>query len=245
MKKNSNKKQIDYIFGKNPIREALNSKRLKTVYVSEGYTDSTFIGLIRQSGVPVCYKSNGELSSMVSGAHQGLIGEVKPYEYSSLEEIIAIGKKKTNPVIVILDGIEDPHNLGAILRSCDVFGVSGVVVKKHHQVSLNSTVAKTSAGAINYVKVAQVSNLNNTLDVLKQAGYWVVSTDGSGTTDYQDLNYDFPVALIVGSEGEGISQLLIRNSDYVVKIPMFGHVNSLNASVATAILLSRIKANCR
>jgi 23S rRNA (guanosine2251-2'-O)-methyltransferase len=126
-----------------------------------------------------------------------------------------------------------------------VFGVSGVVVKKHHQVSLNSTVAKTSAGAINYVKVAQVSNLNNTLDVLKQAGYWVVSTDGSGTTDYQDLNYDFPVALIVGSEGEGISQLLIRNSDYVVKIPMFGHVNSLNASVATAILLSRIKANCR
>ena len=243
MKKNfsKEKKNVDLIYGKNPIREAIASKRLKLVYVSEGFSDSIFLDLIKKNNVPIIKKTNQELSSMVDGVHQGLVGEAKPYEYSSLEEIIHIAKKQTNPIIVLLDGINDPHNLGAILRSCDVFGVSGVV-KKHHQVSLNSTVAKTSAGAINYVKVAQVSNLSNAINRLKEEGYWVVSTDGSGNTNYQDINYDFKVALVVGSEGEGISQLLLKNSDYIVKIPMFGHVNSLNASVATAVLLSRIRS---
>ena len=244
MKKNfsKEKKNVDLIYGKNPIREAIASKRLKLVYVSEGFSDSIFLDLIKKNNVPIIKKTNQELSSMVDGVHQGLVGEAKPYEYSSLEEIIHIAKKQTNPIIVLLDGINDPHNLGAILRSCDVFGVSGVIVKKHHQVSLNSTVAKTSAGAINYVKVAQVSNLSNAINRLKEEGYWVVSTDGSGNTNYQDINYDFKVALVVGSEGEGISQLLLKNSDYIVKIPMFGHVNSLNASVATAVLLSRIRS---
>ena len=244
MKKNfsKEKKNVDLIYGKNPIREAIASKRLKLVYVSEGFSDSIFLDLIKKNNVPIIKKTNQELSSMVDGVHQGLVGETKPYEYSSLEEIIHIAKKQINPIIVLLDGINDPHNLGAILRSCDVFGVSGVIVKKHHQVSLNSTVAKTSAGAINYVKVAQVSNLSNAINRLKEEGYWVVSTDGSGNTNYQDINYDFKVALVVGSEGEGISQLLLKNSDYIVKIPMFGHVNSLNASVATAVLLSRIRS---
>ena len=244
MKKNfsKEKKNVDLIYGKNPIREAIASKRLKLVYVSEGFSDSIFLDLIKKNNVPIIKKTNQELSSMVDGVHQGLVGEAKPYEYSSLEEIIHIAKKQTNPIIVLLDGINDPHNLGAILRSCYVFGVSGVIVKKHHQVSLNSTVAKTSAGAINYVKVAQVSNLSNAINRLKEEGYWVVSTDGSGNTNYQDINYDFKVALVVGSEGEGISQLLLKNSDYIVKIPMFGHVNSLNASVATAVLLSRIRS---
>ena len=244
MKKNfsKEKKNVDLIYGKNPIREAIASKRLKLVYVSEGFSDSIFLDLIKKNNVPIIKKTNQELSSMVDGVHQGLVGEAKPYEYSSLEEIIHIAKKQTNPIIVLLDGINDPHNLGAILRSCDVFGVSGVIVNKHHPVSLNSTVAKTSAGAINYVKVAQVSNLSNAINRLKEEGYWVVSTDGSGNTNYQDINYDFKVALVVGSEGEGISQLLLKNSDYIVKIPMFGHVNSLNASVATAVLLSRIRS---
>ena len=179
---------------------------------------------------------------MVDGVHQGLVAEIKPYEYCSLEEIIHLGKKKENPVIVMLDGINDPHNLGAIMRSCDVFDVVGIIVKKVNQVSLNSTVAKTSAGAINYVKVAQVANLNNAIQNLKENGYWVVSTDGSGKYNYQDLKYDFPVVLVIGSEGNGVSPLVLKNSDYIVKIPMFGHVNSLNASVATAIILSRIKS---
>lgn len=241
MKKNKSN-NIDLIYGKNPVREALNSKRLRVVYVSESFTDSTFIDMLKKANVTIIRKTGGELNSMVEGVHQGLVAEVKPYEYSSLEEIIRIGEKQTNPVIVMLDGINDPHNLGAILRSCDVFNVSGVIVKKVNQVALNSTVAKTSAGAINYVKVAQVANLNNAIQTLKDKGYWVVSTDGSGTYEYQNLKYDFPVVLIVGSEGNGVSPLVLKNSDYVVKIPMYGHVNSLNASVATAILLSRIRA---
>lgn len=241
MKKNKSN-NIDLIYGKNPVREALKSKRLRVVYVSESFTDSTFIDMLKKANVTIIRKTGGELNSMVEGVHQGLVAEVKPYEYSSLEEIIRIGEKQTNPVIVMLDGINDPHNLGAILRSCDVFNVSGVIVKKVNQVALNSTVAKTSAGAINYVKVAQVANLNNAIQTLKDKGYWVVSTDGSGTYEYQNLKYDFPVVLIVGSEGNGVSPLVLKNSDYVVKIPMYGHVNSLNASVATAILLSRIRA---
>lgn len=245
MKKFNNKKkkvQNDLIYGKNPVREALNGNRLKVVYVAEGFQDSKFLDLLKRSNVEIRRKTGGELDSMVDGTHQGLVGEIKPYEYSSLEEIIHLGKKKENPVIVMLDGINDPHNLGAIMRSCDVFDVVGIVVKKVNQVSLNSTVAKTSAGAINYVKVAQVANLNNAIQNLKDNGYWVVSTDGSGKHNYQDLKYDFPVVLVIGSEGNGVSPLVLKNSDYIVKIPMFGHVNSLNASVATAIILSRIKS---
>lgn len=240
-KKNKQTK-ADLIYGKNPVREALASKRLRVVYVSDSFTDSTFLELLKKGNVQIVRKTGGELNSMVDGVHQGLVAEVKPYEYSSLEEIIRIGEKQKNPVIVMLDGINDPHNLGAILRSCDVFNVSGVIVKKVNQVALNSTVAKTSAGAINYVKVAQVSNLNNAISTLKENGYWVVSTDGSGTHEYQNLKYDFPVVLVIGSEGNGVSPLVLKNSDYIVKIPMHGHVNSLNASVATAILLSRIRA---
>ena len=240
--KKTNKNTVDLIYGKNPVREALANNRLRVVYVSEGFTDSAFLDLLKKGKVQIIRKTGGELNSMVDGVHQGLVAEVKPYEYSSLEEIIHIGKNKTNPVIVMLDGINDPHNLGAIIRSCDVFGVSGIIVKKVNQVSLNSTVAKTSAGAINYVKVAQVANLNNAIQVLKDNGYWIVSTDGSGTYNYQDLKYDFPVVVVIGSEGNGVSPLVLKNSDYIVKIPMFGHVNSLNASVATAILLSRIKS---
>ena len=144
-------------------------------------------------------------------------------------------------IIVILDGINDPHNLGAILRCCDVFNVSGVLIPKHNQVPLTATVAKTSAGAINYVPVALVGNLNQTIEKLKEEGFWIVSTDGSATIDYQSLKYDFNVALVIGSEGQGVSRLVLKNSDYVVKIPQYGHVNSLNASVATGILLAKIR----
>ena len=240
--KKPNKNNKELIYGKNPGREALASKRLRVVYVSDSFTDSTFLEALKSSNVQIIRKTGGELNSMVDGVHQGLVAEVKPYEYSSLEEIIRLGKSKTNPVIVMLDGINDPHNLGAIIRSSDVFGVTGIIVKKVNQVSLNSTVAKTSAGAINYVKVAQVANLNNAIQTLKDNGYWIVSTDGSGNYNYQDLKYDFPVVVVIGSEGNGVSPLVLKNSDYIVKIPMFGHVNSLNASVAAAILLSRIKS---
>ena len=143
--------------------------------------------------------------------------------------------------MVLLDGINDPHNLGAILRSCDVFGVCGVIMPKHNQVMLNATVAKTSAGAINFVPVALVSNLNNAINTLKENGFWIVASDGSGKDNFQEVKYDFPTALVVGSEGQGVSQLVLKNSDFIVKIPMYGKVNSLNASVAAGIFLAEIK----
>lgn len=229
------------IYGRNPVKEALRSKRVKAVYFANGFSNNEILSLVNESGIKPVFKSNKEMDLMCDGVHQGVAAIIKDYEYFSLESILDRAKKVDKSIIVILDGINDPHNLGAILRCCDVFNVSGVLIPKHNQVPLTATVAKTSAGAINYVPVALVGNLNQTIAKLKDAGFWVVSTDGSAKIEYQTLKYDFNVALVIGSEGQGVSRLVLENSDYVVKIPQFGHVNSLNASVATGILLAKIR----
>ena len=233
--------KTNFIFGRNPVKEALRAKRINSIFISNGFSDKEILEEIKLQNIPCKVVSNGELDAKCHGVHQGVMATAKPYEYLDFNELIRRSKKVEVPVIVLLDGIEDPHNLGAILRSADVFGVSGIVISKHNQVPLNATVAKTSAGAINYVPVSLVNNLNQAIDKLKENGFWVVSTDGSASTNYQDLKYDFPVALVIGSEGQGVSKLVLKNSDYIVKIPQFGHVNSLNASVAAGILLSRIR----
>lgn len=235
------KKSENLIYGRNPVKEALRSGRVLRVYTTAGFNDRTILDLIDENKTPVTFVTGKYLDMSCPGVHQGVACETKPYSYASFEQIIAASKKETRPIVVLLDGINDPHNLGAILRSCDVFGVTGVIMPKHNQVMLNATVAKTSAGAINFVPVALVSNLNNAIKVLKENGFWIVSSDGSGKTNYQEVKYDFPTALVVGSEGQGISQLVLKNSDFIVKIPMYGKVNSLNASVAAGIFLSRIK----
>ena len=238
-------KDINLIYGKNPVIEAINAKKALKVFLVYNFSDQKVLNLIKENKLPVVNVSPSEMEKMANGGvHQGLAAELKPYQTVSLEEIIAKAKKKKKKIIVMLDNIEDPHNLGAILRSADVFEASGVVLPKHNSVSLNATVAKTSAGAINYVPVAVVNNLNQAIKQLKEEGYWVVSTDGSATISYSSLKYDFPVVVVIGSEGKGVSSLVLKNSDYVVKIPQFGHVNSLNASVAAGILLAEVhKAN--
>ena len=237
MEKNFN----NLIYGRNPIREAIRAKRVKKIHLSNSFSHADILKLIEENHLPVIYKTNNELDKMVDGVHQGIIAEIKDYEYYSFESILQAAKKKNNPVIVILDGINDTHNLGAILRSCDVFDVSGIIMGKHNQVPLNATVAKSSAGAINYVPACVVNNLNQAIAKLKEEGYWIVATDGSGNINYQDLKYDFKVGLVIGSEGLGVSKLVLKNSDYIVKIPQYGHVNSLNASVAAGILLAKIR----
>ena len=229
------------IYGRNPVKEALRSKRVKAVYLLNGFSNNEVLSLVNENHIQPQYKSIKEMDSMCDGVHQGVAAVIKEYDYFSLDSILERAKKLERSVLVILDGINDPHNLGAILRCCDVFNVSGVLIPKHNQVPLNATVAKTSAGAINYVPVALVGNLNQTIAKLKEAGYWVVSTDGSATIDYQTIKYDFNVALVIGSEGQGVSRLVLNNSDYIVKIPQYGHVNSLNASVAAGILLAKIR----
>ena len=233
-------KDINLIYGKNPVIEAIRAKKALKVFVVSGFNDQKVLNLIKDNKLNMVTISSVEMEKMCNGVHQGIAAELKPYQTVSLEEIIIKAKKKEKKIIVMLDGIEDPHNLGAIMRSADVFEASGIILPKHNSVTLNATVAKTSAGAINYVPVAVVNNLNQAIKELKEEGYWIVSTDGSATISYSSIKYDFPVVVVIGSEGKGVSSLVLKNSDYIVKIPQFGHVNSLNASVAAGILLAEV-----
>ena len=233
-------KDINLIYGKNPVIEAIRAKKALKVFLVSNFSDQKILNLIKDNHLNITYINPNEMDKMCNGVHQGVAAELKPYQTVSLDEIIYKAKNRTRKIIVMLDGIEDPHNLGAILRSADVFEASGIILPKHNSVSLNATVAKTSAGAINYIPVAVVNNLNQAIKTLKEEGYWIVSTDGSAEISYSSIKYDFPVVVVIGSEGKGVSPLVLKNSDYVVKIPQFGHVNSLNASVAAGILLAEV-----
>ncbi len=234
-------KDINFVYGKNPVIEGINAKKVLKVFLITNFNDQKIINLIKENKINCVTVSPSEMERMSEGGvHQGVAAELKPYQTVSLEEIIFKARKKEKKIIVMLDNISDPHNLGAILRSADVFEASGVILPKHNSVSLNATVAKTSAGAINYVPVAVVNNLNQAIKTLKDEGYWIVATDGSATISYSSIKYDFPVVVVIGSEGKGVSSLVLKNSDYIVKIPQFGHVNSLNASVAAGILLAEV-----
>lgn len=233
-------KDLNLIYGKNPVIEAIRAKKALKVFIVNNFNDQKILSLIKDNHLAVSSVSPNEMDKMCNGVHQGIAAELKPYQTVSLEEIIYKAKNKEKKIIVMLDNISDPHNLGAIIRSADVFEAAGIILPKHNSVSLNATVAKTSAGAINYVPVAVVNNLNQAIKTLKEEGYWIVSTDGSAKISYSSIKYDFPVVVVIGSEGKGVSSLVLKNSDYIVKIPQFGHVNSLNASVAAGILLAEV-----
>lgn len=239
-----NKNNQNYVYGRIPALNTLENRKALKAYVQKGFSDERILNEIKKARIPLSYVEISKLDDLSSkGNHQGVVLEVKPFEYSDLTTIINISKKKEHPLILILDEIEDPHNFGAIIRSADAFGVDGIIIKKQNQVPVTMTVSKVSTGAIEFVKIAQVANLSVAIDKLKENGYWIYSADGSGKDDYQKIKYDGPVALVVGSEGRGISRLVLKNSDFIIKIPMNGHVNSLNVSVATGILLSRIRNN--
>ena len=233
-------KDLNIIYGKNPVIEAIRAKKAIKVFVTNNFNDQKILSLVKENRLTIISVSPVEMEKMCDGVHQGVAAELKPYQTVSLAEIIIRAKKKEKKIIVMLDNISDPHNLGAIIRSADVFEAAGIILPKHNSVSLSATVAKTSAGAINYVPVAIVNNLNQAIKELKEEGYWIVSTDGSATMSYSSLKYDFPTVVVIGSEGKGVSPLVLKNSDYIVKIPQYGHVNSLNASVAAGILLAEV-----
>ena len=227
----------EYIWGRNSINEAIKNNRIIEAYV---LSDSPYIEILKKKNIPFKIRKRFELDKMSHNEnHQGIIGAIEGYELSSVDDMI----KKENGLIVMLDGLEDPHNLGAIMRSVDCVGADGIIYRKHHGVKLNSTVAKVASGAMEYVKVAEVTNLVKTLQDLKKKGYWVVGTDASAKDMYNKIYYRMNTVLVIGSEGKGISRLVLEECDYVVKLPMFGHVNSLNASVATAIMLYKIIEN--
>lgn len=245
MRKHENqnsKNNPNYIYGRIPSLTSLENKKAIKVFLQQGFAEQKILNQIRIQNIPVEYCEANRLDQISRFSnHQGIITEVKPFEYCSIDEIINSSKGKKQPLVLILDEIEDPHNFGAIIRSCDAFGVDGIIIKSRNQVPLNMTVAKVSTGAVDFVKIAQVSNLNAAIKKLKDNNFWVYAAEGSGTIDYNKANYNGAVALVVGSEGRGISKLVIDNSDFVIKIPMQGHVNSLNVSVSVGILLSRIR----
>lgn len=215
-----------YVYGRNVIKDY---KNLKKVYVQDSLKNSE---LVKNINVPIKYLNKRELDKMVSGNHQGIVGEVEDYKYFELNDL-------DNDVIVILDHLEDPHNLGAIIRTCEAAGFDNIIIPKNRSVSINGTVVKTSVGTIERVKIAQVTNLNNAIQTLKKKGYWIIGTDMIGT-DYKELDYNGKVAIVIGNEGVGISRLVKENCDFIATILMNGQVNSLNASVAAGVLLFEI-----
>lgn len=230
------------IYGKNMVLEALRNKdKIKKVYLTKNNLD--LIEKYKQKISKIQISSIKELDMLASGNHQGIVAEVEEYGYVSLEEVIKKHKDDKNVSLAILDGLEDPHNLGAILRSADASGIDGIIIPKNRSVQLSSTVAKVSTGAIEYVDVIQVVNLVNTIKTLKENGYWIIGLELDGSVDYRKQDYTGKIAVIVGSEGRGISKLVKENCDYLVNIPMVGHVNSLNASVSASILFYEILRN--
>ena len=232
------------IYGKNAVREAVASGCATGLKVVKRFEQDMIVQQAKAKKIPVELVEEPELTRIAKNpSHQGFLAICKGWKNYTIEELIESSKRSAYPLLLILDGIEDPHNLGAILRSCDAFGIDGIIMKKRNEVPLNSTVAKVSTGAICYEKVASVPNLSQAIRKLKDNGFWVVTSDGSGTMNYDEIDYKCPIALVVGSEGFGVSRLLVRDSDFVAKIPMVGHVNSLNASVATAVFLAQISSS--
>ena len=228
-----------YIYGKNVVYEKLKSDDLvKEAFVFKKFNDQEIIDLLKMKKIDIKWVDKYQLDKMVNGLHQGIILNVKDFETVSLDNILNNDSKY--PLIVMLDHLEDPHNFGAIIRSCEALGVDGIIIPNDRSVDINGTVIKTSAGAIQYMKIAKVSNLVNTIKVLKDKGYWIIGTDMNGTS-YNDMKYDMPICLVIGNEGKGMSRLVKESCDYVVSIDMVGKTNSLNASVATGIMMAKIQ----
>jgi len=235
----------DIIYGRNPVIEAIRSgKEIEKIYVSKtaGGNISKIIAMAKEAGIVVSTADSDTLKRLAQTPnHQGVVAVGALYKYFDVTDILNCAEeKKEKPFLLILDEITDPHNMGAIIRSAEAFGVHGVIIPKRRSAGINATVVKASAGAVEHIKVAKVSNINSTIRDLKEKGLWIIGTDAKAEKSFEELDYDFPLALVIGSEGKGISRLVLENCDFVVKIPMKGKINSLNASVAASILMYNI-----
>ncbi len=227
------------VYGKNVAREILKTnKKVEKIYLIEGFNDKEIISLIEKQKIDIKNLSKKEFSRLDNYSHQGIILFVEDFSYSSIEEFY-----QDNAKIIILDHIEDPHNLGAIIRTCEAAGIDGIVIPKDRSVEVNSTVMKTSAGALENMMISQVVNINNAIEIMKEKGYWVVGSVMDSKDKYFEIKYNYPIALVIGSEGKGISKLTKEKCDYLITIPMKGKINSLNASVAAGIIIYEISKN--
>lgn len=217
------------VYGKNVVKEYLDKKDvIKKVYIYEKFNDRDILNKLMD--VPHKFLSKKELDEMESGNHQGIILEVDDYKYTYIDDLLG------DDIVVILDHLEDPHNFGAIIRTCEAAGIKSIIIPKDRSVKVNATVMKTSVGTIENVNISIVSNLVNAIKKLKDNGFWIIGTDMDGT-DYRKIDYSGKIALIIGNEGKGMSQIVRKNCDFIAEIPMYGNVNSLNASVAAALVI--------
>ncbi|MEG9298765.1 23S rRNA (guanosine(2251)-2'-O)-methyltransferase RlmB [Mangrovibacillus sp. Mu-81] len=240
----------DFIGGRNPVIEALKSGReINKIWIAEGSQKGSIqqiLGLAKESKVMVQYVPKKKIEQMVAENHQGVVASVAAYTYAEIDDIFdKAAQKGEDPFVLILDELEDPHNLGSIMRTADATGAHGIIIPKRRAVGLTSTVAKASTGAIEHIPVARVTNLSRAVDELKERGVWVAGTDASGRQDYRQLDGTLPIGLIIGSEGKGMSRILREKCDFLVQLPMAGHVTSLNASVAASVLMYEVYRNRR
>lgn len=220
------------VFGKNVALEYLeNNKKILKAFIQNNFNEFEIINKLNKKNIRIQTLNKFDMDKKVNGLHQGIILEVEDYKYADISEII-----DGDNLIVMLDHLEDPHNFGAIIRSCEAAGVDGIIIPSDRSVEVNPTVIKTSVGTTEKMKIVKVTNLNNTIKLLKDKGYWIFGTDMDGT-DYRTLDYTGKTCIICGNEGSGMSRLVKDNCDFIASIPMRGEVNSLNASVATAIIL--------
>ncbi|WP_028552034.1 23S rRNA (guanosine(2251)-2'-O)-methyltransferase RlmB [Paenibacillus sp. UNC451MF] len=236
----------EFIAGKHSVLEALRSGRtINKIWIAENaqkQLTQPIIAEAKQNGVIVQTADKRKLDQMVEDVqHQGVVAQVAAYDYVEVEDILALAQSRNEePFILILDEIEDPHNLGSILRTADCTGVHGVIIPKRRSVGLTATVSKTSAGAVEYVRVARVTNLAQTIEQLKERGIWVAGTDVAAQQPLYKTNLNMPLALVIGNENKGMGRLIKEKCDFLLKLPMFGHINSLNASVAASVFMYEV-----
>ncbi len=221
------------VYGRNVAKEILKSdKKINKILIQKDFGDKSIISIIENKHLNYEIMDKKDLSRFDKFSHQGIILDIEDFVYTNLQELLDI----PNATIVILDHLEDPHNLGAIIRTCEAAGIDGIIIPKDRSVSVNSTVMKTSAGALENVRISMVTNLNQTIKKLKDNDFWIIGTDMEGT-NYKNIDYSGKIAIIIGNEGNGISKSIYDSCDFIAKIPMYGKINSLNASVAAGIVI--------
>lgn len=228
------------VYGRNVARELLQkNEKITKIIIQDGMDDKNLNLLIKNSKIPVEYKSKREMDKLANGVHQGIILTIPDYKYKSMETLL----EKNPSFVVILDHIEDPHNFGAIIRTCEAAGVDAIIIPRDRQVQVNATVMKTSVGTLDNMDIVSVTNLVNTISLLKDNGFWVVGTALEDSVDYRSIDYSSKIALVIGNEGSGMSRLVKESCDFIAKIPMYGTTNSLNASVAAGIMIYEVVRN--
>ena len=228
------------VYGRNVAKEILGkNKKVEKIVLQEGFDDKEINSLIEKGNFRVEVKQKRDIDRLAEGVHQGIILYIPDYKYKTLNEVL----ENEPQFLVLLDHLEDPHNLGAIIRTSEAAGVGAIVMPKDRQVMINSTVMKTSVGTLDNMNIVAVTNLVQTIEELKKHGYWVVGTALENSVDYRDIDYSGKIALVIGNEGSGISRLVAKSCDFIAKIPMYGTTNSLNASVAAGIMIYEVVRN--